>query len=150
MANLLGISTTAIGIIGGIVGVIVLSVIMHYINRSYRIKYNYNLFGGGFFMLLAEGGIAVGILAMNGTLEGNLFLYGGFGLAALLILIIAICNFKRCGFGAGLGALFLQIIFSVPCLFLLVELFSGKSLPTTNYREEQKIREERKKRGYDR
>jgi len=94
-------------VIIAIVAIIVLTIIMHFINRAYRIKYGYNLFGGGIVMLLIIGcGVGAYFLgSSNKTLALGLGAVGG-----ILLLILFIVNIKRCGFGAGILALFLQIV----------------------------------------
>ncbi len=138
-------------IIIGIVAVIVLSIIMHFVNRAFRIKYNYNLFGGGIIMLLVIGcGVGAYLLmSSNKTLA-----LGAIAIGAVLFIILFIVNVKKCGFGAGFGAIFLQIIFSVPSLLLIIELFNNKGYSPTymggGYRSRKRMEEERRRRINDR
>lgn len=150
MIGLLAASKTAIIVIGAIVGVIVLSVIMHFINREFRIRYDLNLFGGGLLMILAIGGIVVGFLSLSGKIDSKALGFAGFGLAALLIIITLVYDCKKCG-GMGFVAFLCQLIFAPGALLLVFSFFSSKgSSYTESSWERRKIREERKRRGYDR
>ncbi|NCA92270.1 hypothetical protein EOM82_03340 [bacterium] len=135
-------------VIIAIVGVIVLTIIMHFINRAYRIKYGYNLFGGGVIMLLVIG-CGVGAYFLRDSAKTLAMGLGVVG--AILLVILFIVNVKKCGFGAGFLAIFLQIVFSVPSLLLIFELFSRKGYsPTLNSmnhsRSNRRIEEERRRR----
>ena len=65
MYSLLAASKIAIYVIAGIVGVIVFSVILHFINREFRIRYRLNLIGGGLLMLIAIGAAVGGVLIVT-------------------------------------------------------------------------------------
>ena len=147
MESLLSASV-AVWIIVGIVGIIVFSIIMHFINREFRIRYSVNLFGGGLLMLLAGGGIALGILGLNGTI-GKGVGYVGLAVAAFCILFTLIYDFKKCG-GAGILAFLCQAVFAPCSLFLIFELFSshGRALTYGSYTDRRDIRKARERRGY--
>ncbi len=149
MLGLLAASKVVIWVIVGIVGAIVLSIIMHFINREFRIRYDLNLFGGGLLMILAIGGIVLGFLALNGKLASKAIGFVGFGVAALLIIITLVYNCKKCG-GAGFLAFLCQLIFAPGALLLVFSFFSSKGRTYTDTSwERRKIREERQRRGYD-
>lgn len=137
-------------IIIGIVAFIVLGIILHFINKSYYMKYGYNLYGGGIAMLLVIA-CAAGAFLLSKTSVSIAMILGGAGVVILIILIVV--NTKRFGFGAGIGALILQIIFSVPSLLLIIELISGKGYSSTYNsisREQRKMEQERQRRNNDR
>lgn len=106
----------------GVVALIVLAIIMSAINRSFRRKYGMSLFGGGFLMLLAVGLCVGGYFLAKSTKIG----YALFAAAAIILLIVLIYDFKKCGFGAGLGALILQIIFCAPSIFVVFDIMFNK------------------------
>jgi uncharacterized membrane protein len=145
------LSKTAIYVIAGIIAVIVFSIIMHFINRSYRIRYNMNLMGGGFLVLVVAACVTGGVLLMkSGT--GNKFIpYALFALGAVITICVFAYDIKKCGGGAGFGAFILQIIFSLGCILTLIDLFAnnGRSVCNTGVGEEREIRRIRKERGYD-
>lgn len=138
-------------IIIGIIAVIVLSILLHFISKSYYAKYGYGLFGGGIAMLLVIGGVVLAVfMHQTNTL---IAVAGGIAAAVIFFILIAV-NTKRYGFGAGLGALVLQTIFSVPSLLLVVELFTNKGYSSTanamsrNRRRAEKARRRRNDRNY--
>lgn len=137
-------------IIGGIVALIVFAIAAHFINKSYYIKYGFGLFGGGLMMLLVIACIVGAVLLLN----VNTLYAAVAGIAGLILLIILISiNTKRMGFGAGLGALFLQTLFSVPSLLLILELFSNKGYSSTanslrNQRRKAEIERQRRNGRY--
>lgn len=149
MAALLAANKIAIYVIAGIVGLIVFSVAMHFINREFRIRYRLNLIGGGLLMLLAIGAAVGGILLLTKT-DKKIFGFVLFGVTALFSLITLIYDCKKCG-GAGVLAFLCQILFCVPALCLVLELFSGKgtTMARDYRREERDIRRARERRGYD-
>ena len=106
-------------VIIAIVALIVLIVIANKVNRAFLRRYGVSLFVGGFFTLLAAGCIAGGIFLVT---DGSGIGWGLVGLGAIILLIVAIFDFKRCGFGAGLLAILLQIIFCAPSILLVVDL----------------------------
>lgn len=106
-------------VIIAVVALVILMIIVGKINRSFLRAYGVSLLAGGFFCLLGAGGIAGGIyLVMNGSGIG----WGLAGLGAVILLIVAVFDFKRCGFGAGLLALLLQIVFCAPSILIVVDL----------------------------
>ncbi len=115
-------------IIIGIVAVIVLSIIWHFLSKSYYGKYGHGLFGGGVAMVFVIGGV---ILAVFMAKTNTMIAAGGGIAAAIIFFILVAVNTKRFGFGAGIGALILQTIFSVPSLLLIVELFTNKGYSST-------------------
>lgn len=141
-------ASTITWVVIGIVAVIVFCIVMHFINREFRIRYRLNLFGGGLLMLLAGGGFALGALGLNGTLSKPIgFL--GFGIAIILILITLIYDCKKCG-GMGIVAFLCQIVFAPCSLFLIFELFSshGRSMTYGDYADRRDIQRARERRGY--
>lgn len=124
------------------VGVVLLCTIMHYINKHYRIKYDMNLFGGGLLMLIAFAAFGFGIYL---ALQSNVIGYALLGLGGVITLITLIYDCKKCGW-AGVPAVFFQLIFSVACLLLIIELMSNKGHSTTrleSYRETRDVRARR-------
>ena len=147
MYSLLAASKIAIYVIAGIVGVIVFSVILHFINREFRIRYRLNLIGGGLLMLIAIGAAVGGVLIV--TKAGSKIGYALFALTAICVLITIIYDFKKCG-GVGFLALICQILFCVPALILILELFTNTHGAIRDYeRDERDIRRARRYRGYD-
>lgn len=145
MTNLIAIGVGA-WIIIGIVALIVLSVILHFINREFRIRYGLNLFGGGLLMILAIGGFVLGYFGLKGDLgKGVGFL--GIGVAIFLIVITLIYNCKKCG-GIGFLALICQILFAPASLILLLEFFTsnGRSMTYGTYSDRRDIRRAREDR----
>lgn len=106
-----------------LVAVIVLSIIFSLINRKYKRTYGINLFVGGFFLLLAVGAAVGGILI---GLKINKFGFALLIVSFLISLLVFIQDVKRCGFGAGLGAWFCQLVFCVPTVFLIFDLVFNK------------------------
>ena len=149
MVELLAISTTVKIIIGVLVGVIVLSIVMHFINRAFRIRYDLNLFGGGLLMILAIGGAVLGAFALSGKINAKALIYVGFGVALVFSIITLVYDCKKCG-GMGVVAFLCQLVFAPGALFLVFSFFSN---PATSglgdRREERRIQEERRRRGYD-
>ena len=147
MADFLAASVVTWVIIG-IVAFIVFCIIMHFINRAFRVRYALNLFGGGLLMILAGGGMALGVLGLNGTISRPIG-YLGFGIAAILIIITLVYDCKKCG-GMGIVAFFCQIIFAPCSLFLFFEIFSshGRNMPYGSYVERRSIQRERERKGY--
>ena len=149
MSTLLALGTTGKIIIGAVVAVIVFSIVMHFINREFRIRYRLNLFGGGLLMILAIGGVVAFFLGLKGTIPKGLG-FAGLVIALILIILTLVYDCKKCG-GAGVLALLCQIVFAPCALFLILELFSnsGRSIPYGDYQDRRDIREARRRRGYD-
>ena len=148
MNNLIAANTVGI-IIGVVVGIIVLSVAMHFINRSFRVRYKYNLAIGGFFSLLSLGGIIGGALLLpSAGAVGYVLIVAGI---IILVPLLIVC-FKRCGAGGGIAAFFLQIIFCVPSILFMLSMKSRTGFTTNTYssrRERRIIQQQREQRGYD-
>lgn len=101
-----------------IVAVIVFWIISAFVNRAFIRRYGFSLYPGGTFMVIAAALIAGGLF-LSAT-SGVGWVLAAIG--AVIVLIILIYDFKKAGFGGGLLALILQIIFCVPALLLLVDL----------------------------
>lgn len=106
-------------VIIALVALVILIVIANKINRAFLRRYGVSLFVGGFFSLIAAGCIAGGIFLVAGE---SAIGWGLVGLGAVILLIVAVFDFKRCGFGAGLLALLLQIVFCAPSILIVVDL----------------------------
>lgn len=132
-------------IVGGIVAVIVFGLVMHFSNRSFRIKYNMSLYGGGLLMLIAIAAVILGILVFQDDMPVKIGCFVGAGVLALITIIYDI---KKCG-GAGVLAFILQIIFCVGSLFVVIDFFKGNNISHYN-REDRVVRDRRRDRGYDR
>lgn len=118
-------------VIIAVVALIILIVVANKINRAFLRRYGVSLFVGGFFCLLGAGGIAGGIfLVASGSGIG----WGLVGLGAVILLIVAVFDFKRCGFGAGLLALLLQVIFCAASILLVVDLIFNRGRSTFSSR----------------
>ena len=139
MTNLLAVGVWQWVVIA-LVGIIVFSIIMHYINRSFRIRYDLNLFWGGLLMLIV---IACAVLGYFASKEGRTIGYGLLAVAAVIVIITLIYDCKKCG-AMGIVAIICQILFSAGSLFILIEFFQGRK--TTNYTTERYIRKKRKER----
>lgn len=135
-----------------IIGIIALCVIMHYVNRHYKIKYRYSLYPGGFFVLLSIAAIIFGYFAEPSlkSLGTGLMVGGG-----IIILLIVIINIKKCGIAAGIFALIAQLIFGVVSVFAIFTSFNGNDT-TTGFKTSKKLRREkeeieriRMRKGYD-
>ncbi len=135
-------------VIIAIVALIVLIVIANKVNRAFLRRYGVSLFVGGFFTLLAAGCIAGGIFLVA---DGSGIGWGLVGLGAIILLIVAIFDFKRCGFGAGLLAILLQIIFCAPSILLVVDLIfnHGRSTFGSRVRSSRAHNEYMAKRRYE-
>lgn len=136
-----------------LVGLIVLAIILHYINRRYKIRYNYSLYPGGFTMIIAAAAIVFGYILRptKGTVGLGLMIAG-----ALLLFIVIISNIKHCGFFAGIGAILAQVICGVACIFVI---FSGRnstnsvvghSSRRSRQKEQERIERIRREKGYNR
>lgn len=114
-------------IIGGVVAIIVLAIVLHFVNKSFYLKYGHSLYGGGLAMLvIIAGALGAFLLSDNKSLA---LICGAVSIIMFVILLIV--NIKWFGVGVGIGAIFLQIIFSVPSLLLILELFTNKGCSTT-------------------
>ena len=131
-------------IVGGIVAVIVFGLIMHFSNRSFRIKYDMSLYGGGLLMLITIAAVFLGIFVFQDNMPVKIGCFVGAGVLALITIIYDI---KKCG-GAGVLAFFLQIIFCVGSLFVVIDFFKGNNVSYYN-REDRVVRDRRRDRGYD-
>ena len=135
-----------------LVAVIVLSIIFSLINRKFKRTYGINLFVGGFFLLLAVGAIAGGVLL---GLKVSKFGYALILVGLIIAIIVFVQDVKKCG-GVGVVAWLCQLVFCVPTIFLIFDLVfnKGRSTAMTSsrygdrdmryYREQQ-----RKKRNDD-
>lgn len=110
----------------GFVALIVLCIIFYAINRAFRRRYGFSLYGGAALMLLAIACVVGGIFLRK---DSTFIAYGLFGVAGLLTLITLIYDIKKCG-GVGFFALILQIIFSVPVLVVVIDIFTNKGRST--------------------
>ena len=142
MLNLVSAIQWWVWLIVGIVGAIIYFVVMVKVNREFRARYDFSLYGGGFLMLIAEVGIVLAIVFR----ENKIILIAGLAVAALLILITLIYNIKRLG-GVGGLALICQLLFSVCSLFAFLNLFSRegrRSLVTDSLRDDFYVRRRRR------
>ncbi len=109
--------------------VVVLAIILHFVNRAFRNKYGFGLYGGALLMLLAVAGIGGGVfLAVGGTTLWGVVLIV-IGIIPLIITLV--WDFKKCG-GAGIWAFLLQILFCVPTLFVIFDIIFNKGNSTIN------------------
>lgn len=123
MADWLKIVLIALGV------AIVLSVVFHFVNRAFRNKYGFGLYGGALLMLLAAAGIGGGgyLVATGTTLWGVVLIAVGI----IPLVITLVWDFKKCG-GAGIWAFLLQIVFCVPALFVIFDIIFNKGNSTIN------------------
>lgn len=128
--------------------VVVLAIILHFVNRAFRNKYGFGLYGGALLMLLAVAGIGGGaFLAVGGTTLWGVVLIV-IGIIPLIITLV--WDFKKCG-GAGIWAFLLQILFCVPALFVIFDIIFNKGNSTINnpsvynsyYRKSKRDKDER-------
>lgn len=148
----------AIWLIVGIAAFIVLGLILRKINRSFSLKYGFSIYGGAFLMLLAIGGAVGGAFMVKNDIKIG---YALFALTVILLLITLIYDFKKCGLGGGILALFLQIVFCLPSLFIVFDLLFNRGRTTLHtsvnndryYRRRKQKDEYRRNggsKGYDR
>lgn len=102
-----------------IVAVVVLGLIAGAINRFFIRRYGVSLFVGGFFALIAAACIAGGVFLVK---DGSGVGWALVGVGAVILLILMIIDFKKCGVVTGLFALVLQIVFCVPGILLILDL----------------------------
>lgn len=102
-----------------IVAVVVLGLIAGAINRFFIRRYGVSLFVGGFFALIAAACIAGGVFLVK---DGSGVGWALVGVGAVILLILMIIDFKKCGVVTGLFALILQIVFCVPGILLVFDL----------------------------
>ena len=102
-----------------IVAVVVLGLIAGAINRFFIRRYGVSLFVGGFFALIAAACIAGGVFLVR---DGSGVGWALVGVGAVILLILMIIDFKKCGVVTGLFALILQIVFCVPGILLILDL----------------------------
>lgn len=102
-----------------IVAVVVLGLIAGAINRFFIRRYGVSLFVGGFFALIAAACIAGGVFLVK---DGSGVGWALVGVGAVILLILMIIDFKKCGVVTGLFALILQIVFCVPGILLILDL----------------------------
>ena len=102
-----------------IVAVVVLGLIAGAINRFFIRRYGVSLFVGGFFALIAAACIAGGVFLVK---DGSGVGWALVALGAVILLILMIIDFKKCGVVTGLFALVLQIVFCVPGILLILDL----------------------------
>lgn len=107
--------------------VVVLAIIFHFVNRAFRNKYGFGLYGGALLMLLAAAGIGGGgyLAATGATLWGVALIV----LGIIPLVITLVWDFKKCG-GAGIWAFLLQIVFCVPALFVIFDIIFNKGKST--------------------
>lgn len=142
--NLLAV-TTVQWVIIVIVAVIVFAIIMHFVNRAFRIRYDLNLLGGGLLMILSAGAGVGGYFLVK---DGNNFGFALFAVAAILIILTLIYDCKKCG-AMGVVALICQILFSVGSLLILIEFFTNHGYVRGQAAESWKVRKARERLGYD-
>ncbi len=124
-----------------LVGVLVL----RFVNLKFRINYNHSLYAGGFGSLIA---IVCAVLCVLLLKQSNVIIPIAFGVVAAIALILtAIFTFKKCGFGAGLLAMFLQIIFSVACVGILFDI-KNRGYYRRNYADNRYVEKKRNERDY--
>lgn len=99
-----------------IVAVVVLGLIAGAINRFFIRRYGVSLFVGGFFALIAAACIAGGVFLVK---DGSGVGWALVALGAVILLVLMIIDFKKCGVVTGLFALVLQIVFCVPGILLI-------------------------------
>ena len=150
MTNLLALSTGSIIaiIVGGIVGLVLFGFFLRYVNVRVRARYGMSLWGGAFLMLLAEVLIILGIFLFK---DSNGIRIGLCVVGGVLVLITLIYNIKRAG-GMGILFLFLQVIFSVGCVFMVFSLFSRdgrRSLMVDEMDESYRVRRYKRRHGLD-
>lgn len=131
-------------IVIGAVAFIVACVIMHFVNRAFRVNYDINLFGGGLLMLIAIGSAVGGYFLMKG--DGKTLSYALFAVAAACVIVTLVYDVKKCG-GMGIVAFLCQIIFSVGALLLILE-FKQKGYINNSSREDKIVAKRRRERGY--
>lgn len=102
-----------------IVAVVVLGLIAGAINRFFIRRYGVSLFVGGFFALIAAACIAGGVFLVK---DGSGVGWALVGVGAVILLVLMIIDFKKCGVVTGLFALVLQIVFCVPGILLILDL----------------------------
>ena len=102
-----------------IVAVVVLGLIAGAINRFFIRRYGVSLFVGGFFALIAAACIAGGVFLVK---DGSGVGWALVALGAVILLVLMIIDFKKCGVVTGLFALVLQIVFCVPGILLILDL----------------------------
>lgn len=109
---------------------IVLAIVFHFVNKAFRNKYGFGLYGGALLMLLAAAGIGGGAYLAT---SGNNTLWGVVLIAVGIIplVITLVWDFKKCG-GAGIWAFLLQIVFCVPALFVIFDIIFNKGNSTIN------------------
>ena len=88
-------------------------------------------------------------LLYRGKINAKALIYVGFGVALVFSIITLVYDCKKCG-GMGVVAFLCQLVFAPGALFLIFSFFSN---PATSglgdRREERRIQEERRRRGYD-
>lgn len=102
-----------------IVAVVVLGLIAGAINRFFIRRYGVSLFVGGFFALIAAACITGGVFLVR---DGSGVGWALVALGAVILLVLMIIDFKKCGVVTGLFALVLQIVFCVPGILLILDL----------------------------
>ena len=124
-----------------IVAVIVFWIVSAFVNRAFIRKYGFSLYPGGFFMAIAAGLIAGGLFLTASSGVGWVLAAAG----AVILLIILIYDFKKAGFGGGLLALILQIIFCAPALLLVFDLLfnHGRTFLGVSRRNDRAMRDYR-------
>lgn len=125
-------------IVGGILFFILEIAGMAFSNSIFKTRYKYSLYGGGVLVLLGE---IVIVLAAFCLYEGKMY-----GIALILLGLIAIgfvgfYNVKKTGnIKVGIGALIIQIIFSIGSPFETMVLFkrrNGRNNAQDNLNAEQ-------------
>lgn len=144
LAPLLAVKTWQWVVIA-IVAVIVLCVIMHFVNRAFRVNYNLNLFGGGLLMLVAIGACVGGYFLLKS--DSKVIAFALFAVAALCVIITLVYDIKKCG-GMGLVAFLCQILFSVGSLCLILE-FKQNGYIRNSASEDRIVAKKRRQKGYD-
>ncbi len=112
-----------------IVAFAILAIIFTSINKKFIRKYGFSLYGGGILLLIAVGSIVGGYFCID---RGGFIPYILFAVGAIALLITLIYDFKKCGFGGGILALFLQILFCAPSILVVFDLLFNRGRSTLN------------------
>ncbi len=130
----------------GIVALLVLVLIFYFINRAFRRRYGFSLYGGGLLMLVTGGGIAGGAILLKGGELNKIICFALIGVGVLAFIITLIYDIKKCG-GAAILAIILQIIFCAPSLLLIFDIFFNKgrnTVASTGYTRNREWYEDRR------
>lgn len=106
---------------------VVLAVALHFINRSFREKYGFGLYGGALLMLVFAAGVVGGIFLIKD--DRATLGFAAIVVGAIALLITLVYDIKKCG-AAGFLALLLQIVFCLPALFVVFDLVFNRGRNT--------------------